>query len=138
MTAVAALLASLIAPGVGHALTGNYVQAAVLGGLFALGKNALLPLSLRVFRVESLRNTLKFFYACNWCYIALIFYAAISAFWQGLHANAWHVWSALLYAVAIISVYKKTKSKIIFTFLCGRSGVYEWLQKMHQSATERK
>ncbi len=138
MRAIIALFASLVAPGAGQALTGDWIQAVIIGGLFALGRNALLPLSLRIFRVVSMRSTLKFFYVCNGCYIALIFYAALSAFWQGLHTLEMHGWSALLCAMAIISVYKTTKNKILFTLLCGRSGVYELWQQMHPSPTEKK
>lgn len=137
MTALLAVVFSLIAPGAGHALTGNWGQACVIGGLFALGKNALLPLSLRMFRVQQLKRTLQFFYVCNWLYIGLIFYAIISAFWCGLHAQKMHLLTAVLFAFAIILVQKNTQHKIIFTALCGREGIWELLQRMRKSSTEK-
>lgn len=135
MTAVAAVLFSLIAPGAGHALTGNYVQACVLGGFFALGKSVLMPLSLRLFRVQSVRRTLQFFYAWNWLYIALIFYAIISAFWCGIDASKMSLLHAVIFAFAIILLQKNTKNKFIFTAFCGRKGVWELMQQMRKSPT---
>lgn len=135
MIAILAVLFSLIAPGSGHVLVGDWVQAVVLGGVFALGKTALLPLSLRVFRVQTLKRTLQILYVCNCCYIALIFYAVISAFWCGLQTNELYFLRACLFAVAIILVQKNTQHKFIFTALCGREGVYEILQKMRKSPT---
>lgn len=137
MIALLAVLFSLIAPGAGHALTGDWMQAAVLGGVFALGKTALLPLSLRVFRVRTLKRTLQFFYVCNWCYIALIFYAVIGAFWRGLNVQEIYFLRACLFAVAVILVQKNTKNKFIFTALCAREGVWELLYKMHHSPTRK-
>lgn len=137
MIALLAVLFSLIAPGAGHALTGDWTQAVVLGGMFALGKTALLPFSLRVFRVQTLKRTLQFFYVCNWCYIALIFYAVISALWCGLKAQEIYFLHACLFAVAIILVQKNTKNKFIFASLCGREGVWELLQKMRNSPTRK-
>ena len=138
MIALLAVLFSLIAPGVGHALTGDWAQAVLLGGVFALGKTALLPLSLRVLRVQTLKRTLQIFYVCNWCYIALIFYALISAFWRGLNAHEIYFLRACLFAVAIILVQRNTKNKFIFTALCGREGVWGLMQKMHNSPTGKK
>ena len=138
MIALLAVLFSLIAPGAGHALTGDWTQSVVLGGVFALGKTTLLPLSLRMFRVRTVRRTLQFVYVCNWCYIALIFYAVVSAFGCGLKAQEIYFLHACLFAVAIILVQKNTRNKFIFASLCGREGVYELLQKMHNSPTEKK
>ena len=138
MTAVLAVLFSLIAPGAGHALTGDWIQAVVLGGVFALGKNALLPFGLRVFRVDTLARVLKIFYVCNWCYVVLIFYAIASAFWCGLHASQMQIGKAILFAGMVILVQKNTQNKFIFTALCGRDGVWELMQKMRKSTTEKK
>ena len=137
MIAFVAVLFSLIAPGAGHALTGNYVQACVLGGLFALGKNALLPLSLRMFRVQSLKRTLQFFYVWNWLYIGLIFYAILSACWQGLHTQKMNLLHAVIFAFVITLLQKNTRNKFIFTALCGREGIWELWQRMHKSQTEK-
>lgn len=137
MGAALALVMSLIAPGAGHILTGHVWQGVLLGGLFALGKNALLPLVLRVCGVQTLKQTLYIFYAFNWGYVGLILYAVISAFWYGLQAQEIWFLRAVLSAVAVILVYKNTKSKIIFTALCGRSGVFELMQKMRKSPMEK-
>ena len=137
MIAALAVLFSLIVPGAGHALTGNWTQAVVLGILFALGKSALLPLSLRLLRVQTLRGVLKTFYVCNWCYVALIFYAIASAFWCGLHAQHMQLGKAVLFAVMLVLVQKNTQHKFIFTALCGRSGIWELAQKIHKFSSEK-
>ena len=138
MTAALALLFSLISPGSGHILTGNYAQGIVIGVLFALGRNALLPLGLRFFRVQTLRRTLQAFYICNWCYIVLVFYTVASAFWCALKAEEQFLWQAVLFAFMMILVQKNTQRKIIFSALCGRAGMWEILQKMSKSPTEKK
>ncbi len=135
MTACLALVFSLMAPGAGHALTGNWGQALLLGGIFALGKNALLPLALRLLNVRSLRHTLQAFYVCNWVYIGLILYACASAFWGGLQASNLYFLRAVFFVISVRLVQKNTKSKIIFTALCGREGIYELEQQLRPSPT---
>ena len=76
MILLLALLFSLVAPGAGHILTGNYLQGIIIGIVFALGKSTFLPLALRVFKVTTLKQTLQFFYVCNVVYMLLIFYAS--------------------------------------------------------------
>ncbi|HAM42554.1 MAG TPA: hypothetical protein DCP52_01780, partial [Elusimicrobia bacterium] len=90
MTSFFALVFSLVAPGAGQIFTGHYAEGAILGVAFALGKSVGLPLLLRVLKVESLKRTLQFFYACNWCYILLIVYAVCSAVWHGFYAQQTH------------------------------------------------
>ncbi|MBR4355469.1 MAG: hypothetical protein IKP96_02710 [Elusimicrobiaceae bacterium] len=138
MSALFALIFSLMAPGAGHILTGNYGQGIVLGSLFALGKNAFLPLSLRLFGVYTYKRTLQFFYVWNWFYIVLIVYAVVSAVWYGWNVQEMYFFQTLIFILAVRLVHKNTKSKIIFTALCGRSGIYELMEKMHKSPTEKK
>lgn len=137
MIAWLALLFSFMAPGAGHLLTGHSTQAVVLGVLFCLGKNVFLPLSLRLFRVHRLETMLRFFYACNWCYIGLIFYAALSAFWLGLRNQELHWVAAFLFALAVVSVYKNTKNKFIFSALCGNNHAWDTLCQMHKTPTRK-
>ncbi|MBR4592445.1 MAG: hypothetical protein IKO35_04470 [Elusimicrobiaceae bacterium] len=138
MGIVGALIFSLIAPGAGHILTGHFAQGILLGGLFALGKSALLPLALRLFKVKELKRVLHFFYVCNCGYILLIFYAVISAVWYGFYATQMYVLQAIVCAICVGLIYKRTQNKFIFTALCGRSGIYELMQKMHKSQTVKK
>ena len=133
-----AVLFSIIAPGAGHILTGNYIQGLVIGICFALGKSALLPLSLRMCKITTLKRTLQFFYACNVTYILLVLYAILSAAWFGLYAQKIYFLRAIVFAFAIILMYKHTQNKFIFTSLCGREGIYELMQKMKKSQTEKK
>ena len=51
MTPALALLFSLVAPGAGQILNGDFAQGVLLGALFAFGKSVLLPLMLRILRV---------------------------------------------------------------------------------------
>ena len=137
MIPLSALLFSLIAPGAGHILTGHYTQGIMLGILFALGKSACLPLALRVGKVTTLKRTLQFFYVCNISYILLIAYAVLSAIWFGFAAQKMYFLHAIIFAFAIILVYKRTQNKFIFTALCGREGIYELMQKINKSTTEK-
>lgn len=137
MIAWGSLLLSLIAPGAGHIALGNYVQGCAIGVLFALGKSALLPLSLRMLNIHDLRKTYLTFYVCNWMYILVILYAASSAFVMGWDAHETHFWAAIIFAVCEILVYKRTQNKFIFTLLCARTGVWEILQRVHKSPTEK-
>lgn len=137
MTVFFALLFSLVVPGAGQIFTGHYGEGIVLGLLFALGKSVLLPLVLRVFKVESLKRTLQIFYACNWCYILLISYAVCSAVWHGFYAQQTHVWYAFLFALAVSLGYRNTLNAFVFTALCGRTGVYSILRQKKQSPTEK-
>lgn len=138
MTAFVAFLFSLVAPGAGHILVGAYAEGFLLGGLFALGKSALLPLMLRAFQITDLKRTLQFFYVCNCCYIALILYAAASSVWRGFYAQQTHFLYALAFAICVTAVYKNTLNAFIFTALCGRSGVYTLLREKQKSPTEKK
>lgn len=138
MTLLLALLFTLVAPGAGHLLVGDYAQGVLLGMLFALGKSAFLPLALRVFKVSTVKQTLQFLYVCNWGYIALILYALCSVVWKSFLTQEMHILVAFVGALCIMLVYKRTQNKIIFTALCGRSQVYELVQKMRKSPSENK
>ncbi len=138
MSAFVALLFSLVAPGAGHIFCGAYAEGAVLGGLFALGKSALLPLALRVFGVTDLKRTLQIFYVCNCCYMLVILYAAISSLWRGFYADQTHFLYALVFAICVTAVYKNTLNAFIFTALCGRSGVCGLMRANKKSSTEKK
>ena len=138
MNALAALALSLIAPGAGHIFNGFYAEGIVLGTLFAFGKSTLLPLVLRVFGVSNLKRTLQIFYVCNWFYIALISYAALTSFWRGFAALQTHFWYAVLVAVAVSLLYKNTLNAFVVTALCGRTGVYAILRAGRKSPTGKK
>ena len=138
MSAFLALLFSLVAPGAGHIFIGSYVEGFVLGGLFVVGKSALLPLALRAFKITDLKRTLQFFYACNWVYMVLILYAAASSLWRGFYAEDTHFLFALVFAVCVTLVYKNTLNAFVFTALCGRSGVYGLMRGNKKSPTEKK
>lgn len=135
MTFFLAILFSLVAPGAGQILIGNYIEGMVIGILFALGKSTLLPLALRIGNVSTLKRTLAFFYAFNVGYILLILYAIVSAAWHGFYAQEMHVLQAIVFVFSVMLVYKRTQNKFIFTTLCGRSGIYELMQKMRKSQT---
>ena len=138
MTAAVSVLFSLIFPGAGQIYTGDYALGIGIGLLFALGKSAVLPLSLRVLKVNDLVRALKFFYVCNWCYIVLILGAAAGALWRGFYVRETHFLYAFLFACAGIAAYKNTFNPFIFTALCGRKGVWEALAKMRKSPTKKK
>lgn len=136
MTPFVALLFSLMAPGAGQIFTGHWAEGIALGLFFAFGKSVLLPLVLRLFKVESLKHTLQIFYVCNWCYIGLIAYAVCAAVWHGFYAPQTHAWYAVLFAVAVSLAYRNTLNAFIFTALCGRTGIYSILKNKKQSSSE--
>lgn len=138
MMKVLALLFSLMAPGAGHIFTGDYTQGIVLGGLFSVGRSGLLPLSLRLFKVQSERGMLQAFYACNWFYILLILYAAVSAFLQTESNTSAHFLYAIFSVICISVAYKKTFSAFIFSAICGRKNAYAFYLKNRKSPTEKK
>lgn len=138
MIATLALFISLFAPGAGHIFVGKYGEGILLGALFALGKSALLPLVIRVFKVQDVRRLLYVFYWFNWSYIALILYAGISSFAYGTRAQEMHFLQAILFVFCVVLIYKRTFNKFIFTSLCGRTGVYEYWCKLRKTPSEKK
>lgn len=133
-----ALLFSLMAPGAGHILGGDYTQGVVLGVLFVLGRSGLLPLALRMLNVQSKRGLLRAFYACNWFYILLILYAAVSAFLQTKSNTSAHFLYAIFSVICISVAYKKTFSAFIFSAICGRKNAYAFYLQNRKSPTEKK
>ena len=133
-----AVLFSLMAPGAGQVFAGKFVQGIIFGALYALGKSALLPLSLRVFKVTQLKRTLQFFYICNWGYIFLILYATVAAFFETRNVTETYFFATLFFIICVRLVQKQTFNKFIFTALCGRSGVWEIWQRLRKSSTEKK
>lgn len=138
MTETLSLFFSLICPGAGQIYAGDFAAGVLIGVLFALGKSTLLPLCIRLFKVNDVARALQFFYVCNWFYIVLICGAAIGALWRGFYASGSHFLYAVLFAVAVRVAYKNTFNKFIFTALCGRVGVWEVYAKMRKSPTKKK
>jgi len=133
-----ALLVSLTAPGAGQILLGKFAQGIIIGLLFSLGKSALLPLALRVLRVTQLKRTLQILYVCNWCYIFLIFGAAALAFFQAKNAQQTYWLATICFVICARVTYKQTFNSFIFTALCGRTGMWQVLQKYSKRPTEKK
>lgn len=138
MTPALALLFSLVAPGAGQILNGDFAQGILLGALFAFGKSVLLPLMLRILRVTRLKTTLQIFYIFNLGYMLLILYAAVESFVRGFFSTQFYFWPAVLCAVAVTLAQKNTFNAFVFTALCGRAGVYSILRKGKQTPTEKK
>ena len=68
MNGIIALFLSMVAPGAGQIFNGDYWLGALLGGMFALGKTAVLPLLVRGLRLKREESILKLFYWFNWLY----------------------------------------------------------------------
>ena len=133
-----ALVFSLMAPGAGQIFIGKFGQGILLGALFALGKSALLPLSLRVCKVTQLKSVLQFFYVCNWCYIILILTAALTAFFQTAITEKKYFLATLFFIICVRLIKKQTFNAFIFTALCGRSGMWKILQSVSSSQTVKR
>ena len=131
----AALLFSLMAPGAGQIFIGKFWQGVLFGLLFSLGKSALLPLSLRLFKVTQLKRVLQFFYVCNWGYIVLILGAAFLAFFQAQTVEKNYLLGTVLFIICVRVIYKQTLNAFIFTALCGRGGVWKILQSIQKTPT---
>lgn len=132
-----ALLFSLICPGAGQIFRGQFLLGILFGLLFCLGKSALLPLSLRVCKVTKLRQTLQFFYVCNWGYIVLILGAALAVFFYTPSDEKKYFLETFLFILCVRLIYKQTFNPLIFTALCGRSGMWKIWQSVQKSPTRK-
>lgn len=132
-----ALLVSLMAPGAGQIFCGNFLQGIIWGTLFALGKSALLPLCLRIFKIKKLKTTLYAFYVWNWIYIFVILVAAFAAFAQAQAVTKNYFLQTVLFILCVRIVKKQTFNSFIFTALCGRSGVWNILLKTSHLPSEK-
>ncbi len=132
-----ALLFNLIMPGAGQIFLGQFVEGILFGLLFCLGRSALLPLSLRLFKVSTLKQTLKIFYVCNWCYILLIFISLFAVFFQRAGSEKKYFLETIFFIISARLIYKQTFNSFIFTTLSGRSGVWKILQNIRKSSSEK-
>lgn len=137
MNPVLALAFSLIAPGSGQILNGQYGKGVVLGVLFALGKSAILPLFIRFFGISSEQGILRTLYAANWLSVLVIVYALADAVYDSFVLPGGRILTAVLAAFMIVAVYKNTFNNFIFTSLCGRAGIYPLLRRAKKSPTEK-
>lgn len=136
MNGIIALFLSMVAPGAGQIFNGDYWLGALLGGMFALGKTAVLPLMVRGLRLKTEESILKLFYWFNWLYSVCVLFAIVQATVRGFGVTVTHPWTAVLCALMIISVYKNTQKEILFSALCGRRGLYQVLRPVRKSPTE--
>ncbi len=136
MNGIIALVLSMVAPGAGQVFNGDYWLGAALGGMFALGKTALLPLSVRVLRVQTEEGLLKLFYWFNWLYSLCVLFAIVQAGARGFGGAQSHPWTGVLSAFMIVAVFKNTHKEILFSALCGRRGLYEIIKPNRKSTSE--
>lgn len=137
MNPILAFVFSLVAPGSGQILNGQYGKGLVLGVLFALGKSAVLPLFIRFFGISSRRGVLRTLYAANWLTVLVIVYALVDAVYDAFVLPGGQILTAVLAALMIVAVYKNTFNNFIFTALCGREGIYPLLRPVKKSPTEK-
>lgn len=136
MSGIAALFLSMVAPGAGQIFNGDYGLGALLGCIFALGKTAVLPLSVRVFRIKTEEGVLNLFYWFNWGYSLCVLFAIVQAAVRGFSGADSHPWTGILSAFIIVSVYKNTHKEILFSSLSGRSGLYQIIKPNRKSSSE--
>lgn len=121
-------LLSLIGPGAGQVFNGQLGKGIVVGVLFALGKSAMLPLIIRLFKITGEKPTLRLFYWFNIFYIGLITYALFDSFYFAFFIEKVN-WMYALFAAAVITlVQRNTNNELIFTLLSGRGGIYKFLR----------
>lgn len=137
MNPLFALLLSLVGPGAGQVFNGQIGKGVAVGVLFALGKTALLPLIIRLFKITSEKGTLRLFYWFNIFYIALISYAAFDSFYYAFFTqNTRWLW-AILTALIVAGVWRNTRNELVFTLLSGRAGIYRFTRSKKNSPTEK-
>lgn len=136
MNGIWAFLISLVAPGAGQIFNGQYVLGVLLGGMFALGKTALLPLLIRLLKIRTEVAALKLVYWFNWAYGLCVLFAIFQAAVVGFEQTQRHPWTALISAFAIVCVYKNTMKEILFAALCGRTGMYQLIRPVRKSAAK--
>lgn len=134
MNGIWAFLISLVAPGAGQIFNGQYGLGVLLGGMFALGKTALLPLLVRLLKIRTEVAALRLVYWFNWAYGLCVLFAIFQAAVVGFEQTQRHPWTALISAFAIVCVYKNTMKEVLFEALCGRAGIYQLIRPVRKSA----
>jgi len=126
--AVSALTLSLIAPGAGQIFNGQYFKAAVFALLFAFGRTVFLPLLIRIINFKDTVKMLKFIYAFNTVYPAIILLAAADAayFGRGAHHSV-DIIMAILAAFALVSIRKGLRHPFIIYSMSGREDIAKYI-----------
>ena len=137
MSAFLAGLLSLVAPGSGQILIGNFTEGIIIGLLFIFTKPVIIPLIIRFARITKLRSVLKLLYACNLFYMALIIYALVRSILSAWHVDDWYVWYALIFIFCTTITYKNIFNEFIFSALCARTEIYNWARGKANSPTEK-
>ena len=96
---------------------------------FLLGKSALLPLLIRLFKFKEQQKLLKFIYDFNIVYAAFIIVAVIDGFcgaFKAQHSVKITIISLVL-ALLVLNAAKQLRNKFIVYALSGREDIFNYL-----------
>lgn len=137
MSVFLAGLLSLIGPGAGQILVGEFTEGIIIALLFVFTKPVLVPLIIRFLRITKLRGVLKLLYACNLFYMGLIIYAFLRSIFSAWNSNDFYFWYGIISAICVVITYKNIFNEFIFSSLCGRTEIYNWARGKINSQTEK-
>ena len=124
-----ALILGLLVPGSAQIFNGQYLKGSLFIAFFLLGKSALLPFLIRVFKFQEQQKLLKFIYDFNIVYAAFIIVAVIDGFLGAFKAE--HTLKltliSLVLAILVINAAKQLRNKFIVFALSGRDDIFDFL-----------
>ena len=124
-----ALILGFLVPGSAQVFNGQYLKGGLFVAFFLLGKSAILPLLIRLFKFKEKQKLLKFIYDFNIVYVAFIIVAVIDGFLGAFKAEH----SLKIFLVSLVLVFcvittaKQLKNKFIVYALSGRDDIFDYL-----------
>jgi len=126
---VLALILSLIAPGSGQILNGQFFKGFLFAFIFVFGRYVLLPLAIRVCKFADDAKSLRLIYIFNIIYPIIIILSAVDACYHAVHAlhNAQMAIYAVMAAVIIATMYKGMGARFIVYAMSGREDLLPYI-----------
>ena len=124
-----ALILGLLVPGSAQIFNGQYLKGSLFIAFFLLGKSAILPLLIRLFKFKEKQKLLKFIYDFNIVYAAFIIVSVIDGFLGAFKAEH----SLKIFLVSLVLVFcvittaKQLKNRFIVYALSGRNDIFKYL-----------
>ncbi len=129
ISVIYALILGLLTPGSAQIFNGQYLKGSLFIAFFLLGKSAILPLLIRLFKFQDKQKILKFIYDFNIFYAAFIIVAVIDGFigaFKTEHSLKMTIISLVL-AILVINAAKQLRNKFIVFALSGRDDIFDFL-----------
>ena len=124
-----ALVLGLLVPGSAQIFNGQYLKGSLLVAFFLLGKSALLPLLIRLFKIKEKQKILKFIYNFNIFFLAFILVTVLDGVlgaFRGEHTIKETI-IAIVLTILVLNAAKQLRNKFIVYALSGREDIFEYL-----------